>query len=233
MIINKVTFTGADNKTDISSLVQIQKEFSFVEWGILIATNEGKNRYPTQDFISNLENKGLNLALHLCGKWTRNIFTDGKLELPYTFFNRYQLNFNFSHGKFDLINYKKLIESNQDKKFILQYNNSNHTIINKIISEFDTSNTNILYDSSGGRGTQIQDIKPPFEKIYTGYSGGLNVENIDDICDKIFSHTDQNTEVWIDMETGVRTNDEFDLDKVYKVLKKVHSWCLNKKALFK
>ena len=231
MIINKVVFTGADNKTDIKSLKQIQKEFSFVEWGILIATNEGKNRYPTEDFILELKDKGLNLALHLCGKWSRQILTDGVTSLKYDFFDRYQLNFNFSYGKFDFINYKNLIEAHPDKKFILQYNVSNHAAITKIISYLNTSNTNILYDSSGGRGTQIHDIKSPFENIYTGYSGGLNVENIDEICYKIFNHHDETTKVWIDMETGVRTNDEFDLDKVYKVLQRVDKWIPKQKSV--
>lgn len=231
MIINKVTFTGADNKTDINALKQIQREFPFVEWGILIASNEGRNRYPTEDFILNLKDKGLNLALHLCGKWSRQILSDGNTTLKYDFFNRYQLNFNFSYGKFDLINYKNLIETNADKKFILQYNISNHATINKIISEVNTSNTNILFDASGGRGTQIQEIKKPFDGIYTGYSGGLNTENIDTICNMIFNHADETTKVWIDMETGVRTNDEFDLDKVYKVLQKVDRWIHKQKSV--
>jgi len=231
MIINKVTFTGADNKTDITALKQIQKEFSFVEWGILIASNEGRNRYPSEDFILQLKNNGLNLALHLCGKWSRNILTDGVLELKYDFFNRYQLNFNFLNSKHDLINYQNLTQAYMDKNFILQYNGSNHIAINKIINQFNTSNTNILFDASGGRGTQINEIKKPFDTIYTGYSGGLNVENTDWICDKIFNHADENTKVWIDMETGVRTNDEFDLDKVYKVLRRVDKWIHKQKSV--
>jgi phosphoribosylanthranilate isomerase len=220
MIINRVTFTGADNNTDINALVELQKEFSFVEWGILIATNSGKKRYPTEEFILELKDKNLNLALHLCGKHTRNILSDGIIDIKYDFFNRYQVNFNFLHTTHDLNNYKKLTESFPDKKFILQYNASNDAYIKKIISEYNTSNTNILYDASGGRGTEIKTIKAPYESIYTGYSGGLNPTNIVEICDEIYNHKDE-SKVWIDMESGVRTEDEFDLDKVYKVLQQV------------
>lgn len=223
MIINKVTFTGADNNTDINALKQIQSEFPFVEWGVLIGGTQGKKRYPTEEFILSLKDKGLNLALHLCGKWTKNILTDGNLDIKFDFFNRYQVNFNFMHTKHDLNNYKKLVENFPDKTFILQYNASNEAYINKIISEIDTKNTNILYDSSGGRGTEIKDIQAPHTNIYTGYSGGLNPDNINAICENIFNYKD-NTEVWIDMESGVRTDDEFDLDKVREVLKCVNSW---------
>ena len=231
MIINKVTFTGADNNTDINALKQIQKEFSFVEWCILVSTNSGKNRYPTEDFILELKDKGLNLALHLCGKWSRNILTDGCTQLRHDFFNRYQLNFDFSNSKFEYDYYENLIKAYPNKKFILQYNVSNHSVIKKIMENFDTSNTHILYDASGGRGTEINEIKKPFGDIYTGYAGGIKVENIDSICDKIFNHKDEYTKVWIDMESGVRTNDEFDLDKVYKVLKRVDNWIHKHKSV--
>ena len=220
MHITNVTFTGADNNTDIKALVELQKEFPFVEWGILIATKSGKKRYPTEEFILELKDKNLNLALHLCGKHSRDILSDGVIDIKYDFFNRYQVNFNFLHTPHDLNNYKKLTEAFPNKKFILQYNASNDAYIKKIISDFDTSNTNILYDASGGRGTEIKTIKAPYEGIYTGYSGGLNPDNINQICDEIYNHKND-CKVWIDMESGVRTDDEFDLDKVYKVLKEV------------
>lgn len=223
MIINKVTVTGADDKTDIKLMQQIQKEFSFVEWGILISTNQGRNRYPNEDFIFNLKDKNLNLALHVCGKHSRNILSDGIIDVKYDFFNRYQINFNFLNTPHNLDNWGSLVTTFPDKKFILQYNLSNDSFIKKIISNTDMSNTNILYDSSGGRGTEIKSISKPHKDIYTGYSGGLNPDNVDAICEKIFTHKDK-SKVWIDMESGVRTDDVFDLEKVYKVLKCVDKW---------
>lgn len=231
MIINKVTFTGADDNTDIKLMQQIQKEFSFVEWGILISSNSGRNRYPSEDFILNLKDKKLNLALHICGKHSRNIMSDGIIDIKYDFFNRYQINFNFLHTPHNLENYKKLVTTFPDKKFILQYNLSNDLAIKTILSMVETHNTNILYDSSGGRGTELKSIKGPYSGIYTGYSGGLNPTNIDDICSKLWNH-ENDSNVWIDMETGVRTDDIFDLDKVYSVLQKVDKWIHKTKSIF-
>ena len=79
------------------------------------------------------------------------------------------------------------------------------------------SNTHVLYDSSGGRGTEIKSIQAPYMDIYTGYSGGLNPDNVEEICKQIQGHSNP-SKVWIDMESGVRTEDVFDLEKVIKVL---------------
>lgn len=218
MIINKVTFTGIDDKTNIKKLQEIQKEFPYVEWGVLIASSPGQGRQPSEDYIESLKDTKLNLALHICSGHSRSIMTDGNLELKYDFFKRNQINFNFKHTKHDLVNYTNLVNKYKDKSFILQSNFSNEIFIDKIISTGKNTNTHILYDSSGGRGTEIKNIKPPYKGIYTGYSGGIGPENINEICKAITFHK-ADDRVWIDMETAVRTDNIFDLDKVYKVLK--------------
>jgi hypothetical protein len=226
MIINKCTFTGADNSTSVEEMLSIQKEYPFVEWGILIASNPGRNRYPSNDYIMSLKDKGLNLALHLCSIHTKGIMTDGILDIKYDFFERYQINFNFKHSSHDLANYAKLIKKFPNKKFILQSNFSNESYIDTILEDIDTKNTNILFDSSGGRGTEIKLIKDPYKGIYTGYSGGLNPDNVKGICNLITEHKSDD-KVWIDMESGVRTDDIFDLNKVRSVLKIVKS-CMHR-----
>ena len=77
-----------------------------------------------------------------------------------------------------------------------------------------------MFDTSCGRGLEISNIETPYENVYTGYAGGISVDNIENVCENITSHKD-NSFVWIDMESGVRTNDEFDIDKVNKVIEKV------------
>lgn len=63
------TFTGVDVHTDIDRLQDLSRRFD-VEWGVLISEKwsgaEGALRYPQIDWIQNLYNKGLNLALHVC-----------------------------------------------------------------------------------------------------------------------------------------------------------------------
>ena len=218
MIINKVTITGIDNNTSVDLLEKIQKEYPFVEWGVLIASSPGRDRQPTEEYILGLKDKKLNLALHICSDHVRNILTDGNIELKYDFFKRYQINFNFKHTKHDLSNYSKLINKYKDKSFILQSNYSNETYIDKILIDNKPTNTHILYDSSGGKGTEIKNIKPPYKSIYTGYSGGMGPDNIVEISKLITLHNNDDR-VWIDMETNVRTNNKLDLEKVKKVLK--------------
>ena len=75
----------------------------------------------------------------------------------------------------------------------------------------------ILFDQSGGRG-QILDLSDinlnPY--IKAGYAGGINPDNVADILMKLFKKT--NHPFWIDVESGVRTRDYLDLEKVYKLL---------------
>ena len=221
MIIDKVTFTGIDNNNTIESLEEVQKEYPFVEWGVLIASNPGRNRQPTEDYILSLEKTKLNLALHICSGHSIDIMDNGNLDLKYKFFNRYQINFNFKRTKHNLVNFIKLTNKYKDKSFILQSNFSNEISIEKIISTNKSNkNTNILFDASGGRGTVIKNIKPPYKGIYTGYSGGIGPDNIAEIG-KMISHHKNDDKVWIDMETAVRTNNILDLDKVREVLKVV------------
>ena len=220
MVINKVTLTGADDKTDIKLLQEIQKEYSFVEWGILISTNQNRNRYPSEDFIYELRNKGLNLALHVCGKYSRALLQDCDLDpiVKYDWFDRYQINFNFKNTEHNTWNIIEMLDKFPTKKFILQDNLSKKKYIETILNTCYTkrlSNIGVLYDSSGGRGTEIKSVEAPYDDIYTGYSGGLNPENVKDICNKISSFDDE-SKVWIDMESGVRSDDIFDLEKVVK-----------------
>ena len=88
-ILNKVTVTGADDSVkDIEELREIQKEFPFVEWGILLsASSAGTNRFPSQSWIWDLiqnsspskehiiKHLRFNLAGHICGRWIREICT--------------------------------------------------------------------------------------------------------------------------------------------------------------
>lgn len=69
MKLKYITLTGADEKTNISDLVDISKEFPFVEWAFLFSHNSGKPRYPSYGWMLEAisELKDTNLAIHLCG----------------------------------------------------------------------------------------------------------------------------------------------------------------------
>jgi phosphoribosylanthranilate isomerase len=74
----------------------------------------------------------------------------------------------------------------------------------------------VLLDASGGRGidTPVKPLNIPGLKV--GYAGGMNHDNVGDKLYQLLR--DAEGDFWIDMESGVRTDDRFDLNKVYKVL---------------
>lgn len=222
MKINKVTITGADDTILTSYLVQFSEQFPFVEWGILFSeSRQGQNRYPSITWREDLLNYGLPLSAHLCGAWARRILEEGNTNIINHFstqFKRIQLNYNFGRSKkWDLIPVLNYAEQHQDRSIILQYNKSNSGVLDRFHIKGLPDNIHFLYDSSGGRGTELQQINDPFRGQYTGYSGGINPNNIETICSKIQRHKNE-SKVWIDMESGVRTENEFDWQKVETIL---------------
>lgn len=225
MKINKVTITGADDSVSVDTLLGITRIYPFVEWGILFSpTRTGTNRYPTSDKVESFIKDKLPLSAHLCGQFTRDIFEKGDLaplQIVKGQFQRVQLNYNFGRSEnweFDhLINVCQWADQFRDISVIFQANKSNDRALTAMIKEYPISdNVHFLYDSSGGRGVGIGELGNPF-KNYTGYSGGISDENIFDVIKKVYDFPN-NAEVWIDMESGVRTEDIFDISKVHSVL---------------
>ena len=225
MKINRITFTGADNNTNYQDLVDIQKEYPFVEWGILFSKGdrEGTEKYPTQEWIKNLP-EGLNLSAHFCGKYSREVIDDLKfdeVEKVKSKFNRIQLNYSFKENRLDTLVMIRNYSDDNKVNFIFQYNKGNAEpldVLMEISSSNHMSHINFLYDASGGRGIEIKEIKAPFE-YYTGYSGGINPDNVSGIISLIEDFQNPSN-VYIDMEAGVRSDGKFDLGKVKDVLQK-------------
>ena len=226
MKINRVTITGADNKIQPSELLRLTNKHPFVEWGILFSESKvGQQRYPSPDWMKSLceltEGTDINLSAHFCGWYAKEVLEYQNYHLIKRLdpkFKRVQINYNFKNSKaWDLIALSDFAKG-YDIKIILQYNNSNSEILNHYLHIFP-DNIQFLYDGSGGRGTVIETIEEPVGKFYTGYAGGLNTENIESICDMI--NNNPNTEsVWIDLESGARRNNEFDLAMVETILDK-------------
>lgn len=233
MKINKVTITGADNKVKQEDLLSITQLFPFVEWGILFSglLQEARQRYPTSEWMDNLSPE-LPLSAHFCGVWSREVFENQNYALIEELddkFQRIQLNYNFARSKGWKLDEFIKFASTSKKQIILQYNKSNSITLDKLIEENEfPSNINFLYDSSGGRGTEIKEIKTPLNGYYTGYSGGLSPDNIESICELISKEkeNDLTQYVWIDLESGARTTNEFDLIKVEKILQITNKFIL-------
>jgi hypothetical protein len=223
-MIKFVTVTGADDSIDPKNLLDLSKKYPFVEWGILLSfSSQGGCRFPSLGWVDKLKDvsSGLNLSGHLCGKYVRDI-VKGELTvntdlLP---FNRYQINF---HG----------VKSEPEEKFhtelpnILKQTNKQYIFQADLVNEslfWDMYKKEVnvvpLFDLSHGAGVAPSEWRKPFDKIMCGYAGGLGPGNLKEQLEKILSITG-NSDIWIDMETKVRSNydRQFDLGKVETCLK--------------
>ena len=238
--LKHITFTGVDGKTDIDRLYEIQKKYPFVEWGILVAKNwrDNGNRYFNPSFLDVFKNSGLNLSAHMCGSIARSA-VNGNIE-PFRewskgncfIFNRCQLNISTSKENPDVFKYQGdfadyfdevILQQKSVRDCALYLNSKKYAIDNaekKSISQFISTIANdsitMLLDASGGLGIDTPiEVYPTANKV--GYAGGMNADNVAEKLEYLL--TNENVgDFWIDMETGVRTEDWFDLDKVEKVL---------------
>ena len=220
-MLKKVTFTGVDQKTKVKDLEQLQERYPFVEFGILVSqTNTNKNnsnRYPSLVMLKGMKNVK-HLSLHICGKFVRNILTTGDwseiksfMKEHWDMFDRIQLN---------AAGYEKFTEDlsfPEDKTVIIQLQSKKP----KLYHQFGhIANVVGFCDNSGGRGVFSHDwFTPENETKLFGFAGGIDTNNILDVIQTIDSQYEG--PYWIDMESGVRTNDKFDIKKCEEICEKI------------
>jgi hypothetical protein len=224
MIIDKVTITGADDRINYNDLLNLQEDFPFVEWGILFSeSKEGTNRYPSSEHRSKQFIGDLNLSAHFCGWWARQVIEEGNYKLIHDLppqYKRVQINYNFNTStRFDLKKLREYIEfSDPARRIILQYNRSNKPALDAWMRDHNVpSKVHFLYDASGGRGDVIGNIQPAIGGHYTGYAGGISLATLDEICCDI-GRIKTDEKVWVDLESGARTDNKFDLEVVRMLL---------------
>lgn len=224
MKLQHITFTGIDARTDLQDLQAIQQQYPIAEFGVLTSYHwsENGNRYINPQFLPNLCGRGLNLSLHLCGsaahdaacgEWQKiQEHVIGTLNI----FKRIQLNIanrQDNPQKASLpgvgMNGQEIIIQQRDIRDIDVYWYS-------VQRRCSLDCFSVLLDASGGQGvdTPIEILKGD-KKV--GYAGGINPDNVADKLTYLFENVGEG-EFWIDMESGVRTDDWFDLGKVRQVL---------------
>ena len=224
--LTHITFTGVDEWTDIDRLVDIQHRYPKAEFGVLMSRNWQKNgnRFPSPAVIENLYGRGLRLSAHLCGSLATGFLYDcafSSLEQPFwnilhnlEMFQRIQLNVSGCKEKpeYDIAPYPM-------EEVIIQQGDDLNLFEQLYITSGD--HIAILLDKSGGRGVDTPIEAPAYaSKVHLGFAGGINPDNVIDKMNEITSLPVGR--FWIDMESGVRTDDRFDLDKVETVCKKVY-----------
>ena len=218
-MLKKVTFSGIDQQTKVQNLKRLYEKYPFVEFVFLYshhANRKGVGRYPQTVVLKGYKKAGLPMALHLCGKISHDLVHDGNWSAVYKeldgymdLFDRIQLNIPKTK------HFSRELTFPEDKQIIIQLHEGTRVL-------FDCykhlSNVVGFQDGSGGRGiAQTKWMLP--ETVPFGYAGGITPENVvqvvrelNEICESDF---------WIDMETGIRTNDKFDIQKCEAVCRQL------------
>lgn len=218
MKIKQVTLTGADNRSNVFEMGRLSKDYPYLEWGVLIYPNRsGQARYPTEDFIAKLCELP-SLSAHYCGN-SVELALQGSLPVTEHSFSRIQLNF-FQMNMEEVLANTVLMEA------VRQYPRP-VVFGGKYLSPPSRSdlpeNIQFLYDSSGGKGIYSTDYLPPVPMRLTGYAGGITPFNIHETLVKL-EDVVGDAEIWIDMESGIRSQNLLDLHKCHTILDEVEHW---------
>ncbi len=222
-LIEIVTFTGVDERTEFEQLRSIARQYPFCEFGVLLGSRTGNEpRYPHRGIVhawcEYAIEHGIDAALHLCGVHARRIAVCE--EWPETDalakrFTRVQINLKPStrktHGPAAAAFAKHL-----QRPVILQHdgawNKRRHVNHNHV---------EYLLDRSAGRGlfTPQSWPQPPEDDHRVGYAGGISPETINATLERCARF--ERGRIWLDMESGIRRDDWLDIDKVGAVCEAV------------
>ena len=229
-MLDRVTITGADDKTDIRELMDISEEFPFVEWGVLVSkSREGSARYPSRRWCRELTELwppkrtvrvNMRIAMHVCGEWSRQAFAGNLLwsDLPPVRLvaQRFQINGRSLDYPANL----NAVDSWVSTQFIFQVPNASRFAVTLRESKGDAA---VLFDRSGGHGKAPTELERPWPTWYCGWAGGIGPDNARQTAEHIMTMTPRQP-FWIDMEGRMRDEDDnLDIQKVVQVLESVKS----------
>lgn len=218
---------------------------------LLFPAKEGKPRNPTREWRLKLaqarQTHGLKTAVHLCGEDTfwMLLTTTYDRYLPFIHdelraHDRVQVNINARGTAFTtnevLAVYQTL--ACHGARLILQQHDGTTKAIDTYLASMSlgalardahAGDVSVLLDASKGKGIAPEAWNAPVifdgQPLHTGYAGGISPENIEAVLDAtektVLEHGQPGTRYWLDMETGVRTDNQFDLEKVERVLSAV------------
>ena len=200
-----ITFTGLDARTDMERAADLAMRYP-VEWGVLFGGRLGKNRYPDERTVQEIESWGCPMSAHLCGPLAAEA-NEGTPPVDYAAYQRIQV--NRARGCYDY----SALES-------LSRLSGRYVVAQHRTEQFPAERSGIqwLQDTSGGKGAPARFwATPENAQQLVGYAGGLHPENVATEVAKMPAEY-----FWIDMETGVRTDDWLDLDKCEAVCRAVY-----------
>lgn len=233
MYVDLITFSGADDSIDPAELLMHCVKLNAITFDLnielailLSAKNMGTPRYPSLEWIQKLAKYNsiaqINLAGHICGQWARNMvqgdFTFTQDFTYWEIFKRIQINLKGYTGAVNEEFFTKLQQYGKNKEYIIQIDGVHDWLLNECLKR--KINAVPLFDKSGGEG-KTPDEWPICKngEIYSiGYAGGLGPENLFNELIRIENVNKDNKyintmSIWVDMESKIRTDDKFDINK--------------------
>lgn len=216
-----ITFTGLDARADLPRVVSLTRRYP-IEWGVLVSkTRQGQEpRYPDGETLSRiwwspLVGNGRKdclgfLSAHICGQHARDVMESRTSSFPVDLHYCRRVQLNHPEPNPAAI-----------RTFVAAWAAHLGGIAQTKAEAFPAAAPRVqwLSDRSAGTG-QRPDAWPrhPGGDQFVGYAGGITPDNVLEVLGQI----DATGPYWIDMESGVRTNDWLDLDKVEAVCRTVY-----------
>lgn len=229
--LSLISFVGIDEQTNLDDILQMTSVVP-CEFSVLFSDSKSVanyTRYPShrfcKDFLEWGDAKDVITSLHLCGSVIERYLKQDKDVMDLCVgASRIQLNLNIHSfpGSYEKLTSGLIdIMKTHNHKIVLQQNktkaNFNLSFL-KTLSSSLYANVNLLHDGSGGFGREITKVEPPSAYHFTGYAGGIKPENVARIVNLIESINSAGKEYYIDMESGVRTDNVFSVEKCQQVI---------------
>ena len=237
-----LTFTGVDEDTDFGRLIGISQTYPKVEFAVLVGSRTPKDRYskgngifPGLSVVDLLKFLGIakqrqrraRVAVHLCGSWAKSaLHSWGPSEETVGLcegFDRVQINMHADAG------YPTGIPTPSPVSvgcLLQSLPGCDSIIFQHRDATWDSAvphgpRVEYLFDHSEGSGREAfgEWPTPPSARHRVGYAGGIGPDNIGQAMEFVDRYPE--SRLWLDMESRVRTDGRFDLDKVEKVCQRV------------
>ncbi|MFZ6776852.1 hypothetical protein ACO0LD_08450 [Undibacterium sp. Ji83W] len=178
-----------------------------VEWGILIDTaREGIPLFPDHKARQAMQRSGLRLSAHVCGELAQAIAEGRDPDFDFSGYSRVQIN----HGR------AGSSEQEIQNCYLFGVRNGVRPALQSQGVFPNDGRADWLYDVSFGNGVKPA-TWPPLQHAhpFCGFSGGIGPASIKDVLQVLAIAPD--TPYWLDMESSVRTDNQFDLSKCRRV----------------
>ena len=244
MKIKKIVISGANEYTEIDSLLRLMSKYPKAEIGIQVSATKAYESSARYWWINALyyalqaTKEDVSVALHINTNWVEN-FGEGlvapeienwlnfcPLNNGEPFIKRVQLNFKVGRErKPSTVALRYAMSKFPNQRFIIPYNKENAKVVKEMHKygiDFDC-----LYDGSSGEAVLPKErLKPVFnENVLQGYAGGISAENVYAELNKISKVVPKDREIFIDAEGKLKGLDRhLSLDYAEEYLRCATLW---------